>query len=88
MAYTCGVYELAHDLAAIIDPTGQGRRRRDIDLGKCAVFHEKAMNDACGVRLNLLTIWPRSLIPMGGAPPEETLVTSPGEFNLDEHAVI
>ena len=44
MRYACGVNESAHDLAAIVDPTGNSSSRsREIDLGVDAVIQVKAM---------------------------------------------
>ena len=44
MRYACGLNESAHDLAAIVDPTGNSSgRSREIDLGVDAVIQVKAM---------------------------------------------
>jgi hypothetical protein len=50
MNYARGILEMAHDLAAIIDPKGIGRNgAREIDLGEYAVIQEKAMESATGI---------------------------------------
>ncbi len=95
MAYNIGVYELAHDLAAIIDRQGfGGDRAGDINLGKCAVFYEKTVD-----RLDAWGRWFRGILkvchdltaiidPDGLAWVAKRHCGLPGYFNLCESAFI
>lgn len=46
-----GILEIAHHMAAIIDPPELGTgSAREIDLSENSVIHEKTMGDASGVQ--------------------------------------